>query len=92
MDQKCALVSLPENYGTNIDLSGWSWSTETPSPALLSVHFLMGPNFFPFVTHFLILGVPKVHDAKRGTSFLKSRNIGGGSPSFASLNMYLGWR
>ena len=33
-----------------------------------------------------------MNDAHRGTSYFKYINIGGSNPSFASLNMDLGWR
>ena len=43
-----ALVSLPDNCGTNTGCSDWSWSTETAAPGLLSVYFLMDADVFPF--------------------------------------------
>ena len=62
-----ALVSLPENCGTNPGWSDCTWSTETPYPGLLSVSFLMDPDLFPFVLYYLILAVPNMHDEKKGT-------------------------
>ena len=56
------------------------------------VSFLMDSNFFPIVLHCLILTVPNLHDSQRVTPPLKYRNIDGRNPSFASLNMDLGWR
>ena len=85
----CAIVSLPENFGTNTGWYGWSWSTETPSPGILSVSFLMEPDFFIFVLHSLFLAVPNMNDAQRFTSSFNSRNLNGRTPSFSSLNKYL---
>ena len=71
-------------------MADWSWSTETPYPGLFSVSFLMDPYLFPFVLHFLLLVVTNTHDSQRGTLSLKSINIYGSTPSFSSLNIYLG--
>ena len=86
-----ALVSFSENCGINTGGSDWSWSTETPAPVLLSVSFFMDPYLLPFVLHCLLLSVPKIHDTQRGTSYFKYRNIEGMTPSFASINIDLGW-
>ena len=51
----------------------------------------MEPDFFPFLLHYLLLFFPNMHDTKRGKSSFDSRNIDGMNPSFASLNMDLGW-
>ena len=88
----CALVSFTENCGANPLWADWSWSTETPYPGLLLVYLLMDTDSLPFVLHWILLAVPNIHDTKRGTSSFKSRNIDDRTPSFASRNMYLGWR
>ena len=49
-----------------------SWSTEAAFPVLLSFSFLIDPDIFSFVIHFLLLNVPNMHDAQIGTSFFKS--------------------
>ena len=92
VSQMHTLLSLPYNCGTNPVWSDWSWSTETPYPGVLSVSLLMDPDFLPLVLNFLLLAVPNIHDAQRGTSSFKYRNIYGRTPSFASLNMDLGCR
>ena len=86
-----ALVILPENSGTNPGLDDLSWSTDNPSCGFLGFSFLMDPNFLPFVVRYLLLDVPNMHEAHRFTSSFKSRNIDGRTPSFACLNMDLGW-
>ena len=91
-DQMCMLVIFPDNYGTNTSWADWSWSTETKAPGLLPVSFPVDPDFLPFFLRYLLLDVPNMHDAHRFTSSFKSRNIDGRTPSFASLNMDLGWR
>ena len=73
--QMRALVSLPENCGTNTGWSDWSWYTETPSPGLLSIYFLFDPDLFPFVLCCLLLDVPNMHDSQRFTSSFKYINI-----------------
>ena len=85
-------MSLPENCGTNPIWDYWSWSNETPYSELLLFSFLMDPDLFPFSIHFLLLSVPNMHDAQRGTLSLKSINIYEKTPSFAILNMYLVWK
>ena len=52
----------------------------------------MDPYFLLFVIYCLLLAVPNVHDEQRVTSSFKYRNIDGKNPSFAILNMYLGYR
>ena len=86
------LVIFPEYYGTNPDLAGWSWSTETRAPVFLSFYFFVEPYVLPFVVHLILLVIPKMHDAQRGTSSFKSLNVDGRTPRVASINMYLGWR
>ena len=44
-----ALVSLPNNCGTNTGWSDCSWSTETSTPGLLLVYFLIDPYLLYFV-------------------------------------------
>ena len=90
-DQMRALVIFPESCGTNPGWSDLIWYTDTPAPGLLKVSFLMYLYLFPFVRHFLILAVTNMHDLQRVTSYLKSRNIDGRAPGFASLNMDLVW-
>ena len=63
-----ALVSLPENCGTNPGGYDWSWSTDTPDPGLLSVSFLMDPDLSPFVSHYLLTDVTKTNNEQIGTS------------------------
>ena len=87
-----SLVSLTDNCGTNPSWSDWSWSTDNSAPGLLSVSFLMEPDFFPFVIRCLLLVAPNIHYLQRVTSSLKSRNIDGRTPIFSSLKMDLGWR
>ena len=87
-----ALVILSENCGTNPGWADWSWYTETPDPGLLSVSFLIDPYLLIFFIRCLLLAVPSMNDSQRGTEYFKSRNIVGRTPSFASLNIYLGWR
>ena len=87
--QMCTLVSLLDTSGTNPGLSDWGWYTETSSPGLLSVYFLMGPDFFP-ISRFSLLAVTSMHDAQIDTSYLRPRNSFGRTPSFTSLNMDLG--
>ena len=53
--QMRALVSLPENFGTNPGWDSWSSYTETSASGLFSVSFLMKPYLLPFVLHWLIL-------------------------------------
>ena len=91
-DQMRALVSLPDNCGTDPGWTDWSWYTETSDPDLLSVSFFMNPDLFTFVIRSLLLTFQKINDTQRCTSSFKYRNIDGRTPSFASLNMYLGWR
>ena len=86
-----ARLSLPKNCGTNPVWDDWSWSTETTDPGLLSAYFLMGPDLFPFGLHYLLLAVTNMYGAQRGVSSFKYRNIDGKTPSFASINMDLGW-
>ena len=76
-----ALVSLTENCGTNPGWADWGCYTETPYPLLLSFYFLMEPYLLPFVIHCLLLSVPNMHNAQKGTSSFKSRNIDDGTPS-----------
>ena len=64
----------------------------TGVPGLLSVYLLMKPYFPHFVIHFLLLDVPNMYNAQRVTPYFKYRNIDGRNPSFACINMYLGWR
>ena len=52
----------------------------------------MDPDLSPFVLNYLILDVRNMHDAQIGTLSFKSINTDGRNPSFASLNMDLGWR
>ena len=47
----CALVILTDNCETNPGWDEWSWSTETPSPGLLSVYLIIDTDFFRFVLH-----------------------------------------
>ena len=91
-EQMRALVSLPENCGTNPGWYDWRWSAENPDPVLLSVYLPMDHYLFPFVLHVIPLSVTNMHDAQIGTSSFKYGNIYGRTPSFASLNMDLGWR
>ena len=90
--QICMLVSLPDNCGTNPSWYGWSWSSDNANPELLSVYFLVDPYFLPFFLHCLLLSSPNMHNAQRGTSYFKSRNLDGRTPSFASINTNLVWR
>ena len=90
--QMSALVSLPENCGTNPGWSECSWSTETDGHGLLSISFLMDPCFSPFVIHWLLIDVPNMHSKQRGTSSLKSRNLYGRTPTFAILIRDMDWR
>ena len=87
-----ALVSLYDNCGNNPGWYKWSWSTETVATSLLSVSFLMYPYFFRFVIHFHLLSVPNMHYSQRWTSSFRSINSYGITPSFASINIYLGCR
>ena len=89
--QMHALVGLPDNCGTNLVWSDWGWYTENPDPGLLSIYLLTENYLFPFVLHFILLAVPKMHNAQRGTSSFKYINIYGRTTSFTSLNMYLEW-
>ena len=86
------ILILTDNCGSNPGRDEWSWSTETSAPGLLSFYFPVDPYVFPFVIHWLILVVPNIHDAQRGTSLLISRNIYGMNTSLARLNMDLVWR
>ena len=92
MDQMHTLVSLPEKCGTNHWWADWIWSTDTSAPGLLLVSLLMDPYLPLFVLHCLLLAVTNMHDEQRGTSSFMSRNLYGGAPNFASINMYLGWK
>ena len=65
--QMCALVILTDNCETNPGWDEWSWSTETPSPGLFLVYFLIYPYLFPFVPHYLLLSVPNMHYEQKGT-------------------------
>ena len=58
-----ALVSLPDNCGTNPGWGDWSWSTETPDPGLLSAYFLMDPDLltFPSIASSLLLQTCMMH-------------------------------
>ena len=90
--QMRAVFSLPEYCGNNTGWADWSWYIEAEAPGFFSVSFLVYPDIFPLVLSFLILDVPNMHDAQRVTSSFKYRNIDGKNPSFAILNMYLGYR
>ena len=89
-DQMRVLADFHENCGTNPVWADFSWYTETVSSGLLSVSFLIDSYLFHFVIHWLLISVPNIHGAQRGTSSLKSRNIDGRTLSFVSLNMDLG--
>ena len=91
VDQMRALVSFTKNCGANTGYYDLSWYTETVSPGLFSVPFFMDLDFLPFVIFCLVLAVPNIHDAQRFTSAFKAINLDGRTPSFASLNMDLGW-
>ena len=80
-----ALLSLPENWGTNPVWDYWSGSTDTPYPGLFSISLLMELYLFPFVIHLLLLAVPIMHDSKRGTSYFKYRNIDGSNPTIIHI-------
>ena len=41
----------------------------------------------PFVIHFILLVVPNIQDAQRGTSYFRSGNYLGRTPSFATQNI-----
>ena len=88
----CAPVSLPENCWNNHGWYDCTWSTDTPDHGLLSVSFLMNPELFPFVLHFLFFAFTNINDSQIGTSSFKSINIDGRNQSFSSLNMNFGWR
>ena len=87
-----ALVSLTDNCENNPVWDGCSCSNENSAPGLLLVSFLMDPDLFYFIIHCLLIAVPNIHVAKRGTLSFKFRNIDGKTPGFASINMDLGWR
>ena len=87
-----AIVILLDNCWINPGWSDWSCSTETWYPGLLLVYLLMNPDYFPFVICCLLLDVTNTHDAQRGTSYFKSRNLDWRTPSFAILNIDLWWR
>ena len=87
----CALVSLPENCGTNPGWVDWSFSTETPTPGLFSAYFLMDSNLLPFFLHYIQLSVTNMNYSQRNTSYFNYINSDGRNPSFASLNMDLVW-
>ena len=76
------IVSLPDNYGINPFWSDWSLYTDTSAPGLLSFYLLMEKNFLPFILCFLILYISNMHDAQRGTSPYKYRNLDGRNPIF----------
>ena len=90
--QMRALVSFPDNCGTNTGWYDWSWSTETPYPGLLSVYLPMEPDLLHFILHWIILAVPRMNNTQRCISYFKYRNIDGRTPSFYSLNTDLGCR
>ena len=87
-----ALVSLPENWGTNPIWSDWSWYTDTAAPGLFSVSLLLESYLFPFVIHWLLLDFPNMHDSQRGTSYFKSINLDGSTKKKSSLSMDLVWK
>ena len=85
-----ALVSLPENCGSNLGWADWSWYTDTQDPGLLSVFFFIYHELFPYVLHLFLLVFPNIYDAQRCTSSFKSINIDGRTTHFSSLSMDLG--
>ena len=87
--QMRALVSLPENCGTNPVWSNQSWFTETTAPGLLPVSLHMDPDLFHFFIQCRLLDVPNTHAAQRGTSSFRSIHSFVRTPSFSSLNMDL---
>ena len=89
VSQMRALVSFPDNCGTNHGWADCSWSTETADPGLLPVSFLVYLYFFSFVIRYYLFCVSNIHDSKRGTSSFRYINIYWGTPSFASINMDL---
>ena len=89
--QMHALVSLPENCGTNPRWADWSWSTDTEAPELLLVSLIIDTDLFLFVIYFLLLGVPNIHNEQRGASYFKPGKFYARTPSFASLNIDFGW-
>ena len=82
-----ALVSLPDNCGTNPGWSDWSLPTENESTSLLSVSLRMDPYLFPFWINFCLLSVPNIYDGQKDTLLFKSKNCAGRTTCLGSLKM-----
>ena len=76
-------MGLPDKCRVNYGSAYWNWSTETEGTGLLSVFYLMNPNFFTFVLQFYLIAVTNMYDTQRGTSYFMSINLDGRTPNIS---------